>query len=60
MLRNLPDYVSRVSIGVLLRAKNDGQLERTQPELQALRTRSRFFVSAHLQEEVLKVAGELL
>ena len=31
-------------LGVLLRAKNDGQIERVRPEVEALRTRARFFV----------------
>ena len=33
-------------LGVLLRAKNEGQIERVRPEVEALRTRARFFVSA--------------
>ena len=45
-------------LGVLLRAKNDGQIERIRPEVEALRTRDRFFVSARLQEQVLAAAGE--
>jgi len=45
-------------LGVLLRAKNEGQIERVRPEVEALRTRARFFVSARLQEKVLEIAGE--
>jgi uncharacterized protein len=45
-------------LGVLLRAKSEGQIERVRPEVEALRTRARFFVSARLQEEVLDAAGE--
>ena len=45
-------------LGVLLRAKNDGQIERLRPEVEALRTRARFFLSARLQHEVLGTAGE--
>lgn len=45
-------------LGVLLRAKNDGQIERVRPEVEALRTRAGFFLSARLEEEVLEIAGE--
>ncbi len=45
-------------LGVLLRAKNEGQIELLKPELDALRTRARFFLSAWLIERVLQVAGE--
>ncbi len=45
-------------LGVLLRAKRDGQIERVRPEIEALRTCARFFLSAQLEREVLEVAGE--
>jgi predicted nucleic acid-binding protein len=45
-------------LGVLLRAKSDGQIRRVRPEVEALRTRARFFVSARLEEAVLAIAGE--
>ena len=45
-------------LGVLLRAKNDGQIELLRAEVEALRTRARFFLSARLQEAVLGIAGE--
>jgi predicted nucleic acid-binding protein len=45
-------------LGVLLRAKNDGQVPLIKPEIEALRTRSRLFLSAGLQEKVLAIAGE--
>jgi uncharacterized protein len=45
-------------LGVLLRAKNDGQIQLIKPEIEALRTRARFFLSARLQEKALEIAGE--
>ncbi|MDR3698960.1 MAG: DUF3368 domain-containing protein [Candidatus Sulfopaludibacter sp.] len=39
-------------------AKNEGQIELLKPELDALRTRARFFLSAPLIEKVLQIAGE--
>jgi predicted nucleic acid-binding protein len=45
-------------LGVLLRAKNDGQIQRIRSEVEALRTQARFFLSARLQEKVFKIAGE--
>ena len=45
-------------LGVLLRAKIDGQIPLVKPEIEALRTRSRFFLSPRLQEKVLAIAGE--
>jgi len=35
-------------LGVLLRAKNNGQIQLIKPEVQALRSRARFFLSAKL------------
>ena len=43
---------------MLLRAKNDGQIQWVKPEVEALRTRARFFLPARLQEKVLEIAGE--
>jgi uncharacterized protein len=45
-------------LGVLLRAKIDGQIQLIKPEVEALRTRARFFLSARLQEKALEIAGE--
>ena len=45
-------------VGVLLRAKNEGQIQLIKPEIDALRTRARFFLSARLQEKALEIAGE--
>jgi predicted nucleic acid-binding protein len=45
-------------LGVLLRAKDDGQIQLIKPEIVALRTQARFFLSAQLQEKVLAIAGE--
>jgi predicted nucleic acid-binding protein len=43
---------------VLLRAKTDGQIPLIKPDIEALRTQARFFLSARLQEKVLAIAGE--
>jgi uncharacterized protein len=45
-------------LGVLLRAKNEGQIQLIKPEVEALRTRARFFLSVRLQEKALEIAGE--
>ena len=45
-------------LGVLLRAKNEGQIQLMKPEIEALRTQARFFLSARLQEKALEMAGE--
>jgi predicted nucleic acid-binding protein len=45
-------------LGVLLRAKNDGQIQLIKPEIEALRTQARFFLSARLQEKALEIARE--
>jgi predicted nucleic acid-binding protein len=45
-------------LGVLLRAKKEGQIPLMKPEVDALRTRARFFLSARLQEKALEIAGE--
>jgi predicted nucleic acid-binding protein len=46
------------TLGILLRAKRNGQLPLIKPEIQALRDRARFFLSASLEAEVLSAAGE--
>lgn len=46
------------TLGVLLRAKRGGRLETIRPEIQALRNRKRFFLSASLEAEVLSAARE--
>jgi predicted nucleic acid-binding protein len=43
---------------VLREAKIDGQIPLVKPKFEALRTRSRFFLSPQLQEKVLAIAGE--
>ena len=45
-------------LGVLLRAKNDGQIPLIKPEIEALRAQARFFLSARLQEKILAITGE--
>jgi predicted nucleic acid-binding protein len=45
-------------LGILLRAKDNGQIQSIKPEIDALRTRARFFLSARLQQKALEIAGE--
>ena len=45
-------------LGVLLRAKKDGTIHAVQPEVEALRSRARFFVSPHVERQILEMAGE--
>lgn len=45
-------------LGVLLRAKKEGQIQSLRPELDLLRTRARFFVSPDLERTILHKAGE--
>lgn len=45
-------------LGVLLRAKQDGLIAAVKPEVEALRTRARFFVSQRLEEQIIQIAGE--
>jgi hypothetical protein len=45
-------------LGVLLRAKKVGKIQSVKPEVEALRIRARFFLSARLEEKVLEIAGE--
>jgi predicted nucleic acid-binding protein len=45
-------------LGILLKAKRSGHISAVQPEIQALRTKARFFVSPSLEAAVLSTAGE--
>lgn len=45
-------------MGILLRAKRDGQIPAVKPALEQLRTQAHFFVSASLERGVLELAGE--
>jgi hypothetical protein len=45
-------------LGVLLRAKTKGQIEAVRPEIEALRSRARFFIAPALEAAVLAEAGE--
>jgi predicted nucleic acid-binding protein len=45
-------------LGVLLRARKDGQIQAVRPELEVLRTRARFFVSPQVERKILDLAGE--
>jgi len=45
-------------LGVLLRAKHNGEIQAVKPELEALRTHARFFVEARLEKSILLAAGE--
>jgi predicted nucleic acid-binding protein len=46
------------TLGVLLLAKQSGHIAAVKPEIQALRTKARFFMSASLEAQVLATAGE--
>jgi predicted nucleic acid-binding protein len=45
-------------LGILLRAKQRGEIVLLKPELDALRSRARFFIGVRLESEVLRLAGE--
>lgn len=45
-------------LGILLRAKQQGQISLLKPELEALRSRARFFLAPQLEQRVLDLAGE--
>ena len=45
-------------LGVLLRAKKNGEILALKPEIQALRREARFFISSVLEARVLAAAGE--
>jgi predicted nucleic acid-binding protein len=45
-------------LGVLLRAKHDGAIPLIGPEIEALRMKARFFLSASLTEKILNASGE--
>lgn len=45
-------------LGVLLHAKSKGQIRAVKPEIDALRSRARFFVSSDMERRVLNLAGE--
>ena len=45
-------------LGILLRAKQRGEIPLLKPELEALRTRARFFIGTRFERELLGRAGE--
>jgi predicted nucleic acid-binding protein len=45
-------------LGVLLRAKTQGDVPMLKPELDALKSSARFFIASKLEQEVLQSAGE--
>ena len=45
-------------LGILIRAKATGAVPSLKSEIEALRSRARFFVSAALEDEVLRTVGE--
>jgi uncharacterized protein len=45
-------------LGVLLRAKLQGDIPMLRPELDALRNKARFFIAPALEKQVLRGAGE--
>jgi hypothetical protein len=45
-------------LGILLGAKQRGEIALLKPEIEALRTQARFFIATRLEKEVLRMAGE--
>jgi predicted nucleic acid-binding protein len=45
-------------LGLLLRAKLNGEIPALKPEIQLLRTRANFFIAQQLESEILAIAGE--
>jgi predicted nucleic acid-binding protein len=45
-------------LGILLRAKQSGQITALKPEIQSLREKARFFIASSLEAKVLSAAGE--
>ncbi len=45
-------------LGVLLRAKKKGQIKAVKPEIDALRSKARFFIAPALETSILTKAGE--
>jgi predicted nucleic acid-binding protein len=45
-------------LGILLRAKREGEIASVQSEIRLLRDRARFFISSALERQVLASAGE--
>jgi predicted nucleic acid-binding protein len=45
-------------LGILLRAKREGQIPALKPEIQSLRTKGKFFIAPSLEARVLAAAGE--
>jgi hypothetical protein len=45
-------------LGILLRAKLDGQIPALKPEIQSLRNKAKFFIAPLLEAQVLAAASE--
>jgi len=45
-------------LGILLRAKRDGQIPAVRPEIELLRSKAKFFVAKSLESSILASAGE--
>lgn len=45
-------------LGILLRAKREGQIPALKPEIQSLRKKGKFFIAPFLEAKVLAAAGE--
>jgi len=45
-------------LGLLLRAKLNGEIPALKPEIQLLRTRANFFIAQQLESKILSIAGE--
>ena len=48
----------RGTLGILIRAKEAGEVASVRTEIRALKTRAGFFVAAELEAEVVRIAGE--
>ncbi len=45
-------------LGILLRAKREGQIPALNPEIESLRKKGKFFIAPFLEAKVLAAAGE--
>jgi predicted nucleic acid-binding protein len=45
-------------LGILLRAKREGQIPALKPEIQSLRMKGKFFIAPYLEAQVLAATGE--
>lgn len=45
-------------LGILLRAKREGEISALRPEIQSLRNKGKFLISPHVEAKILAAAGE--